>query len=31
MFNGRLVDGRLLVVKEDWPQSKSSFGRRSLK
>jgi RNA recognition motif-containing protein len=29
MFNGRLVDGRLLAVKEDWPQSKCSFGRRS--
>lgn len=28
MFNGRLVDGRLLAVKEDWPQSKSPFGRR---
>ena len=29
MFNGRLIDGRLLAVKEDWPQSKSSFGRRN--
>jgi RNA recognition motif-containing protein len=29
LFNGRLVDGRLLAVKEDWPQSKCSFGRRS--
>jgi RNA recognition motif-containing protein len=29
MFNGRLVDGRLLAVKEDGPQSKCSFGRRS--
>jgi hypothetical protein len=29
MFDGRLVDGRRLAVKEDWPQSKCSFGRRS--
>ena len=29
LFNGREVDGRLLAVKEDWPQSKCSFGRRS--
>jgi RNA recognition motif-containing protein len=29
MFNGRLVDGLPLTVKEDWPQSKCSFGRRS--
>ena len=29
LFNGRLVDGRLLAVKEDWPQPKCSFGRRS--
>jgi RNA recognition motif-containing protein len=29
LFNGRLVEGRLLAVKEDWPQSKCSFGRRS--
>ena len=29
MFNGRLVDGRPLAVKEDWPQSKCSFGRRN--
>jgi RNA recognition motif-containing protein len=29
MFNGRLVDGQLLAVKEDFPQSKCSFGRRS--
>jgi RNA recognition motif-containing protein len=29
MFNGRLVDGQLLAVKEDWPQSKCSFSRRS--
>lgn len=28
LFNGRLVDGRLLVVKEDKPQSKCSFGSR---
>jgi len=28
MFSGRLVGGRLLAVKEDWPQSKCSFGRR---
>ncbi len=31
MFNGRLMDGRLLAVREDWPQSKCSFGRRSRK
>jgi RNA recognition motif-containing protein len=30
LFNGRLVDGRLLAVKEDWPQSKCTFGRRRL-
>jgi RNA recognition motif-containing protein len=29
MFNGRFVDGRPLTVKEDWPQSKRSFGRRN--
>jgi RNA recognition motif-containing protein len=29
LFNGRLLDGQLLAVKEDWPQSKCSFGRRS--
>ncbi len=29
LFNGRFVDGRLLTVKEDWPQSKCTFGRRS--
>lgn len=29
LFDGRMVDGRLLAVKEDWPQSKCSFGRRS--
>jgi RNA recognition motif-containing protein len=28
LFHGRLVDGRLLAVKEDWPQSKCSFGHR---
>lgn len=28
LFNGRIVDGRLLAVKEDRPQSKCSFGRR---
>jgi RNA recognition motif-containing protein len=28
MFSGRMVGGRLLEVKEDWPQSKCSFGRR---
>ncbi len=28
MFNGRLVEGRPLAVKEDRPQSKCSFGRR---
>jgi RNA recognition motif-containing protein len=29
LFNGRVVDGRPLAVKEDWPQSNSSFGRRA--
>jgi len=29
MLNGRNVDGRPLAVKEDRPQSKCSFGRRS--
>jgi RNA recognition motif-containing protein len=29
MFNGRLVDGRPLAVKEDRLQSKCSYGRRS--
>ena len=29
MFNGRLVDGQLLAVKEDGPQSKCTFGRRA--
>jgi RNA recognition motif-containing protein len=29
MFNGRLVDGRLLTVREDKPQSRCSFTRRS--
>ena len=29
MLNGRMVDGRLLAVKEDGPQSKCTFGRRS--
>jgi len=29
MFNGRLVDGRPLEVREDGPQPKCSFGRRS--
>ncbi|MCK9376743.1 MAG: RNA-binding protein [Syntrophobacterales bacterium] len=29
LFNGRLLDGRPLAVKEDGPQSKCSFGRRS--
>jgi len=28
-FNGRLVDGRPLTVREDWPQSKCYFGNRS--
>jgi RNA recognition motif-containing protein len=28
LFNGRLVDGQLLAVREDWPRSKCSFGRR---
>ncbi len=31
MFNGRLVDGRSLVVREDSAQLKSPFGRRSRK
>ena len=29
LFNGRLVDGRPLAVKEDGAQAKCSFGRRS--
>jgi RNA recognition motif-containing protein len=29
ILNGRQVDGRLLVVKADRPQSKCSFSRRS--
>ena len=29
MFNGRLVDGRHLTVREDRSQSKCSFARRS--
>lgn len=29
MFNGRLVEGRPLAVREDSAQSKCSFGRRS--
>jgi nucleolar protein 4 len=29
MFNGRLVDGRHLTVREDKPQSRCSFSRRS--
>jgi RNA recognition motif-containing protein len=29
LFNGRLVEGRALAVKEDCPQAKCSFGRRS--
>jgi RNA recognition motif-containing protein len=29
MFNGRLLDGRPLAVREDSAQSKCSFGRRS--
>jgi RNA recognition motif-containing protein len=29
MLNGRHIDGRPLTVREDWPQSKCSFGRRS--
>jgi RNA recognition motif-containing protein len=29
MFNGRLVDGRPLTVREDWLQSKGPFGSRS--
>jgi RNA recognition motif-containing protein len=29
MINGRNVEGRPLAVKEDRPQSKCSFGRRS--
>jgi RNA recognition motif-containing protein len=28
LFNGRLVDGQLLAVKEEGAQSKCSFGRR---
>ena len=28
LFDGRLLDGRLLAVREDWPQSKPAFGRR---
>ncbi len=31
MFNGRLVEGRPLAVREDSAQSKCSYGRRSLK
>ncbi len=31
MFNGRLVDGRPLAVREDSAQSKCSYGRRSRK
>jgi RNA recognition motif-containing protein len=31
MFNGRLIDGRLLAVREDMAQSKCSYGRRSRK
>ncbi len=31
MFNGRLVDGRPLAVREDSAQLKSPFGRRSRK
>ena len=27
IFNGRVVDGRPIAVKEDWPQFKCSFGR----
>jgi len=29
MLNGRIIEGRILAVKEDWPRSKCSFGRRS--
>lgn len=29
LFNGRLVDGRPLTVREDWPQSKSFLSRRN--
>lgn len=29
LFNGRLVNGRPLTVREDWPLSKCSFGRRN--
>ncbi len=28
LFDGRLVNGRPLAVREDWPQSKPAFGRR---
>jgi len=31
MFNGRLVEGRPLAVREDSAQSKCSFGRRGRK
>ncbi len=31
MFNGRLVDGRPLAVREDSAQSKCSYGRHSRK
>ncbi len=31
MFNGRLVDGRPLAVREDSAQSKCSYGRRTRK
>ena len=29
IFNGRIIKGRLLVVREDRPQSKNLFGSRS--
>ena len=29
IFNGRTINGRLLAVREDRPQSKCFFGRRS--
>jgi RNA recognition motif-containing protein len=29
MFNGRVVEGRPIAVKEDWLRSKCLFGRRS--
>lgn len=29
MFNGRVVEGRPIAVKEDWLRLKCSFGRRS--